>query len=177
MTDQGIDSARLTTIIENCLRKIPQTESKRLPKVLLEIGRTRFFVLATEEFIIIDFLDDEEAKRISDLKERNYFPFPGLIKPDQLEMSAAFRLEKAKNALVRGCSVNNMFSFSIGKDSTIIIQDHKQRMKIKELGESDYTIKLAYLISFGVEINRSNFYDKVKELMFESFKQWGINLG
>ena len=44
-----------------------------------------------------------------------------------------------------------MFSFSIGKDSTIIIQDHKQHIKTEELGERDYTIKLAYLISFGVE--------------------------
>jgi hypothetical protein len=177
MTDQGIDSAKLKTVIENCLKEVPETEWKRLPEVLLEKGRTRFFVLATEEFFIIDFLDDEEAKRISDLQEKGYFPFPGLIKPDQLRMSAAFRFEKAKNALVRNCSVNNMFSFSIGKDSTIIIQDHKQHIKTEELGERDYTIKLAYLISFGVEINRSNLLDNVKELMFESFRQWGIDLG
>ena len=47
MTDQGIDSAKLKTVIENCLKEVPKTEWKRLPEVLLEKGRTRFFVLAT----------------------------------------------------------------------------------------------------------------------------------
>jgi hypothetical protein len=175
MSNEDIDNSKLRTVIEECLRQIPKTEYEHVPDVLQEKGRTRFFVLTTDKFIIIDFLDDEEAKRISYLKEKNYFPFPGLIKPDPLKMSAAFRFEKAKNAFVQGCSVNNMFSFSLGKDSTIIIQNHKQQIKTKELGDSNYTIKLAYLISFGDEITKSNFYDVLRNLMLESFKRWGIN--
>ena len=177
MASPEIDRAKLTTVVEDCLRKIPKSETDHLPKILLEKGQTRFFVLTTKEFLLISFLDDEEAKRISDLKEKGYFPFPGLIKPDQVQMSAAFRFEKTKYAYVKGCSVNNMFSFSVGKDSTITIQDHKQRMRTEELGEVTYTIKLAYLISFGDEITQSNIYDNLKGLMFESFKQWGVNIG
>lgn len=172
----GIDYARLRAVIEKCLRQIPKTEYRHLPEVLLEKGQTRFFILSTGEFIIIDFLDNEEAKRLSDLKEKNYFPFPGLIKPEQLVMSAAFRFEKAKNAFVQGCSVNNMFSFSLGGDSTIIIQNHRQQIKTEELKESVYTIKLAYLISFGDEITPSNIYDVLRDLMLESFRTWGVEL-
>lgn len=176
MSNTAIDYVRLRTVIEECLKQIPKTGYVHLPEVLLEKGQTRFFILSTDEFIIIDFVDDEEAKRISDLKEKNYFPFPGLIKPKQLKMSAAFRFEKAKNAFVQGCSVNNMFSFALGRDSTIIIQNHSQQIKTEELKESIYTIKLAYLISFGDEITQSNIYDVVRDLMLESFRKWGIEL-
>jgi hypothetical protein len=176
MSKTGIDSGKIRTVIEECLRKIPKTEYMRLPKVLSEKGQTRFFILSTDEFVIIDFLDDEEAKRISDLKEKKYTPFPGFIKPKTVEMSAAFRFEKAKYAFLKGCSINNMFSFSLGKDSTIIIQDHKQLIKTEGLKEYSYTIKLAYLISFGDEITQSTIYDVVKDLMLESFRTWGIDL-
>jgi hypothetical protein len=176
MSNTRIDYVRLRTVIEDCLKQIPKTEYVHLPEVLLEKGQTRFFILSTDEFIIIDFLDDEEAKRISDLKEKNYFPFPGLIKPKQLKMSAAFQFERAKYAFVQGCSVNNMFSFALGRDSTIIIQNHSQQIKTEELKESIYTIKLAYLISFGDDITQSNIYDVVRDLMLESFRNWGIKL-
>lgn len=176
MSRKDIKIDELRSVVEECLRLVPKTEYERLPDVLLEKGQTRFFILINDKFIIIDFLDDEEAKRISTLNEKGYFPFPGLIKPDQLEMSAAIRFEKAKNALVQGCSFNNIFSFSVGKDSTIIIQNHKQKIRTEELGESNYTIKLAYLISFGDEITPSNIYDVVRDLMLESFRKWGIKL-
>lgn len=172
-----IDTNRLKTTIDNCLRAVPQTQYEHLPKILLEKGRTRFFFLGNDQFLIIDFLDDEEAKRISNLQEKGLFPFPGLIKPDQVEMSAAFRFDKSKNGLVNGCSVSNMFSFSLGQDSTVTIQDHKQSIKTEELGEYSYTIKLAYLLSFGTEIIPANVYDSIRELIFNSFKQWGVNLG
>lgn len=177
MNGSGIDVPKLRIAIDECLRRVPPTQYEHLPEVLLEKGQTRFLILSTDKFIIIDFLDDEEAKRISDLKKKGHFPFPGLIKPDQLKMSAAFRFEKARNGLVQGCSVNNMFSFSIGKDSSFIIQNHKQQIKTEELGEYNYTIKLAYLISFGDEITQSNIYDIAKDLMFYSFQRWGIDLG
>lgn len=177
MSEKSVNYETLSSTIEKCLRQIPPAEYMNLPKVLLEKGQTRFFLLLTDEFLIIDFLDDAEAKRISDLKAKNFFPFPGLIKPNDVKMSAAFRFEKTKYAFLRDCSVNNMFSFSLGKDSTIIIQDHKQLIKTEELKEFSYTIKLAYLISFGDEITQSNIHDVIRDLMLNSFKNWGVELG
>ena len=176
MNKSGIDQVKIRNIIEECLGQIPKTQYVHLPKILLEKGQTRFLILITDDFVIIDFLDDEEAKRISELKEKNYFPFPGFIKPKQMKMSAAFRFEKTKHAIVQGCTVNNMFSFSLGKDSTIIIQDHKQLIKTEELKERSYTIKLAYLISFGDEITQLTIYDVLRDLMLESFRKWGVDL-
>jgi len=95
MSRKDIKIDELRSVVEECLRLIPKTEYERLPDVLLEKGQTRFFILINDKFIIIDFLDDEEAKRISTLNEKGYFPFPGLIKPDQLKMSAAIRFENA----------------------------------------------------------------------------------
>ena len=173
----GIDLAKFGSVIEETLKKVPHEQYGRLPEVLLEKGQTRYFVLCTEDYVIIDFLDDTEAQRISALQTKGYFPFPGLIKPKPLEMSAAFHFEKTKYAVLQGCSISNMFSFSLGKDSTIVIQNHQQQIKTEELQSSVYTIKLAYLISFGDEITKSNIFDVVKDLLLESFKMWGIALG
>jgi hypothetical protein len=174
---KGIDADKLKSTIDSCLRAVPKTEYEHLPNVLLEKGHTRFFFLGNDKFLVIDFLDDEEAERIQKLSEKGLFPFPGLIKPEQLKMSAAFAFNSSRNGLVRGCSINNMFSFSMGKDSTVIIQDHRQSIKTEELGDYSYTIKLAYLLSFGEEINFENIYSFVRELILNSYKQWGVNLG
>jgi hypothetical protein len=82
MDIQSFDRDKLTIIIEGCLKQVPKAEWKHLPKVLLEKGCTRFLVLATPEFIIIDFLDEEE-KRISTLNEKK-LPSP----PFSLSLSA-----------------------------------------------------------------------------------------
>ncbi len=175
MIQDGAETSKIRDVVETCLRKVQKQDWTHLPQVLLEKGQTRFFILTTNSFLIIDFLDGEEAKRVSELTKKGYFPFPGLIKPATLKMSAAFHFEKTRNALVQGCTVNNMFSFSIGKDTTLIIRDHRQKINTKEFGESSYVIKLAYLISFGDEITNSNLYDELGNLMVESFKQWGIS--
>jgi hypothetical protein len=90
-------------------------------------------------------------------------------------MSAAFRFEKT-SAFLQGCRVNNIFSFSLGKDAALIVRDHFQNIKTNELGDYNYTLKLAYLISFGNEITYSNFYEALEKLLKESFRQWGVSI-
>lgn len=169
----GIDLKRLRETIVQCLLQVQASDRSRLPKVLQE-DNIRWFAQLNTQYMILEFVDDEEIQRLGALSEKKFAQFPGLLKPKGTEMSAAFRFEKMKNVFVQGCTVNNMFSFSLGKDTTVIVQDHKQQFKTPELGDYEYVINLAYLISWGDEINRDTLYATVEDLMKSSFRKWGI---
>jgi hypothetical protein len=172
----SLDEKRIKAVIEDCLKRIPKTEYQRIPDVLTEPGQTTYSLLITDEFAMVNFTNSDERNRLSEIEKRGLFPYPGLIKPDPIKMASAFRFEKTKNVMLEKCSVNNMYSLSLGKDSTIVLRDHKQSIKTEELNLYVYTIKLAYIISFGDQITHNNFYDLLKELMLYSFRQWGIAL-
>lgn len=171
-----LDGKRIKAVIEECLKRIPKTEYQHIPNVLTEPGQTTFSLLITDEFAMVNFTDSDERKRLSEIEKKGLFPYPGLIKPEALKMAAAFRFENSKNVILEKCSVNNMYSLSIGKDTAIVLRDHRQSIKTEELNLYVYTIKLAYIISFGDKITRANFYDSLKDLMLYSFGQWGVNL-
>ena len=82
-----IDETDFKTAIDECIKAVPSGEKEKLPKVLLT--KHNFFFIGNSNFFFINFIDKDELQRILSLKDKNFFPFPGLIKPDNIEMSAA----------------------------------------------------------------------------------------
>ncbi|MCK4731662.1 MAG: hypothetical protein KAT65_04305 [Methanophagales archaeon] len=164
------DQGRLKNIIEKRLLRVPSEIKKFFPPVLSKPG-VSFFTFSTDTYLILAFIDEVEKKRIEKLIKKGYHPFPGLI-ADDTSTPVAFRFKKSRNVFLERCTVENMFSLSLGGDSTVILCNHLQSINTFELGVYRYVVQLAYIISFGSEINRDNLYDFVEDLIAYSFKQW-----
>jgi len=156
-------------LVERRLLRNPPDLEKYLPPVLLKPDVTSFTYWADKYFILalVDKGKKQELKkRVTELGN----PFPGLIKPDNIGGPVAIRVENSRNGMLDHNSTN-MFFLSLGKDCTLIIQDHKQTINIGR-GVLEYFIDLAYIVSFGVEIKPYNLLNYLDDLMAYSLKQW-----
>lgn len=169
MGQRTIDGKRLNSLVGRLLFGPPEIK-QYLPSVLSKPAHT--FAFLTSTYFILAFLQKKEKERIEELIGKRQHPFPGLIKPEDTSGPCAFRIDNARNNLFSHNKVQNMYSFCLGKNCTIILHDHKQSINTKEYGIYEYTIDLAYLISFGEEINVDNFYDYLEDLIAYSLKQW-----
>jgi len=146
------------------------------PKVLTE-PQVNILSILSEKYFILAFFNETEWTKIREYRENGLQPpLPKLIKPDDAVGASAFNIENTRNFLFKSNQVNNLYSFSLGKDSTVLLIDHKQSIKSDEL-TTDYTIGLGYLVSFGEEINSNNFYDYLEDLAAYSFKVWRSEFG
>lgn len=170
-----LDKEKLKQIIQKRLLNVPDELKKHFPLVLSN-PKVSWIVLSPPNYFMLVFVDEYGIKRALELKGKNYNPFPGLIK-DNPAMAAAFRLNQSKNVFMAGCNVENLFSFDLGQDSSVIISDHHQSINIIELGKYEYKIELAYIISFGDEFNNSNILEILEELITYSIKQWRPKIG
>jgi hypothetical protein len=150
--------------------------AKYLPSVLTE-PQVHILTLLSDTYFVLAFFNETEWNKIKDFRERGLQPpLPFLIKPEGSMGPSAFSVEKTKNFLFRNNQVRNQYSFSLGKDSTVLLIEHRQSIESDEL-TADYTIGLAYLVSFGEEITSNNFYDFLEDLAAYSFKVWRSRLG
>lgn len=164
-----IDIEKIKKIIESRIITAPFDFKTNFPDVIK--GEVHWIAFANEKLILLVFLDAVQMRRVVDYDQRGFEPFPGLITTEP-SLSAMMRMEKSKNNFVTGSSVSGMYSFSIGQDSTFIIQDHTQKLKTKEMGEVEYKVPLAYIISFGEDIEEDNAYQSLDELIAYSIKVW-----
>ena len=171
MVGKPIDQARLKDIVKKRLFQVPPEMKRRLPPILNKPDVT-FYAIFTDTYFILDFVDSTEKERIQKLMEKGRDPFPALIKPDNISAPTSFRFERSKNIVIGSCVVKNAFSFSLGKDCTLILYDHKISIQTEESGVYEYVINLAYIVSFGDEINIDNYYDFVEDLIAYSLKHW-----
>lgn len=171
MCPEKVDLDRLNPIIKRLF--IPYKKEHLLPSIFSK-PRISTFTFLTDSFFILVFLDLEGEKRARELVSKNQDPFPGLIKPENIEAPVAFGLNKSKNNFFQSNSVSNMYSFSLGNDCSFVLVEHKQSIKTEEDVKFDYTIDLAYVISFGDEINNNNFYEYLDELITVSLTNWGL---
>jgi hypothetical protein len=74
--------------------------------------------------------------------------------------------------VLQGNFVENLYSISLGPDSTIVLLDHTQTIITKELGQYKYKIDLAYIISFGNEITPTTVYGYVEDVIAYSISSW-----
>ena len=165
---------KLNLILNNLF--ISPDLAKYLPRVLTE-SEVHVLTILSDTYFVLAFFNETEWAKITEFREKGLQPpLPGLIKPEASSGSSAFHIEKTKNFLFRKNQVNNQYSFSLGKDATVLLIEHRQSMKSDEV-TADYTIGLAYLVSFGEEITSNNFYDYLEDLAAYSFKVWRSEFG
>ncbi len=165
----SIDPEKIKLIIQRHLSQWIKDIKQKLPEVLTR--EPAYWATITEpEYLMIVFLTPQDQKRIKESMSKGQNPFLGLITTSG--GPAAFRLEKAKSMTIDNCRVNNSFTFSLGQDSTAILINHQQSIETKEIGQVSYIVSLAYILSYGDEINNANVYDHLDGLLAFSETIW-----
>ena len=167
------EQQKIRSIIEKLLVQAPPDVKAAFPPVLRQ-GRVLSAIISQPEYLIIAFLTAEEEKRFRECVSKQTDPFVGLITtgPER----AVFRVEKARNTSARSCTVTNSFGFSLGPDSTILLEDHHQIVETADIGMVSYTVPLAYIISYGDDIDRETAYDYLEGLIIYSTNMWRENM-
>lgn len=163
----------INKVVNKRLLQAPNEVKKCFPEFFMK-SDVIWISFSTQEYFMLVFGTSKEEKRVEKLKKNNFNPYPGLISCED-NNSSAFRLDKSRNTFIKDCSVDNIYSFSLGKDCTIILQNHKQSLNTPELGEYSYKVRLAYIVTFGDEIHKANFIDFLDGLISYSIKEWRKN--
>ncbi len=117
MQESKIESKRIISIVNRMLSGPPEVK-KCLPNVLSMEGTSNLTIL-TKDYFLLAFLPQSEIERVRKLMGKNFDPFPGLIKPEGVFGPVAIKIpESSRNSLFTSNTVVNMYSFSLGKDST-----------------------------------------------------------
>lgn len=162
---------RLLSLAKGSLIEAPEEIKKSLPPILSRSDITPFFYDG-EFYFILTFVTNGEAKRLKAIVRRLENPFPYLVKPKVVKKPVAIAFNKSRYSLIDHVSVKDMFAFSLGKDCTIILNAFKQAVSIDKNTEYEYTIDLAYLISFGDEITKNNLSKSMEDLIAYSIQHW-----
>jgi hypothetical protein len=165
-----IDTEKIKAIIEKRLVQAPSNLKATFPPVLRQ-DRVLFAIISQPECLIVAA---EEEKQFNEFVSKQIDPLVGLITTG-LER-AAFRVERAKCVTARSCTVTNSFSLSLGPDSTILIEDHHQVIEAADIGLVSYTVPLAYILSYGDEIDCSTVYGYLESLVVYSTNIWTENI-
>jgi len=171
MSQIELNQNRVNEIINILFSSILDKE-KKLPNFIYKSPIVTVGFL-TDSYFILSFLDKENAEKSKLFREKGFNPFPFLIKPKNISAKSIVSVDHAIDGHFQNTKFINAYSFDLGKDSTFILQNHTVRVESKELGRIEYIINLAYVISFGDNINFVNFYDYLENLVFYSMNLWG----
>ena len=160
---------KIRSIIEKLLVQAPPDVKASFPPVLRQ-GRILPVIVFQPEYLIVAFLTAEEERRFRECMSRETDPFIGLVTTES--EGAAFRVEKSRYVTARSCTVTNSFGFSLGPDSTILLEDHRQIVETTDIGMVSYTVPLAYIVSYGDDINPTTVYEHIEGLVIYSKKMW-----
>ena len=164
-----IDQEKIKSIIEKRLVQTPPDFKAAFPPVLRQ-GRIVSAIISRPEYLIVAFLTAEEEKWFSECLSNQADPLVGLI--STTPEGAAFKAEKARCTTVRSCSVTNSFGFFLGFDSTILLEDYHQIIQAADIGKVSYRVPLAYIISYGEEIDHATVYEHLDNLVAYSTNMW-----
>jgi hypothetical protein len=164
-----IEQSRIKSTIEKRLIQAPPDIQAVFPPVLRQ-GRALSAIISEPEYLMVAFLTVEQEKQFGKCISRKTNPFPGLITTGRER--AACRVEKAICATARSCVITNCFSFSLGADSTIILEDHHQIIETDTIGTVSYTVPLAYIVSYGDDIDQITVYEYLENLVAYSINMW-----
>lgn len=118
---------KVKEIIERHLFQVPPEIKKKFSPILLE-SNVKSISLMSNSFFILIFINNEEFKRINELQKKGDNPFPGLIRPAEIQGVPAIVLENSRNIIIKSNIVDG-FMFGPGKDSTAILLDHIQQIR------------------------------------------------
>lgn len=158
--------------VRNNLVNAPSEIKLKIPRVLSSTELT-VFIFKTNDYFILAFLNPKEKERVISAETKKEHPFFALIKPPKIDAPVFFNLDDGtRNTYVGKMTLKDGFAFSIGKDCTLIIEELRQSVLIKGDKRYEYEIDLAYLVSFGNEINEENILDYLKDIIAYSFEVW-----
>jgi hypothetical protein len=166
----SLDRDQISQILERRLVRVSPSVRKFLPPVLSS-PKVSWAIFPTDAYLLVVFLSDQDKRRIQTLIAQKYHPFPGLI-TQAPNVGAAFRVESSRNIVIQSCTAKNIYTLWLGKDSTVILEDHTQSVDTQELGQYEYKISLAYVISYGDEINEVTVYDYLEDLIAYTISGW-----
>lgn len=163
-------SARLLDIVEGVLLKPEKGPGKGWPQVL-KGGSATWFAVPEEAYFMLAVVSAGEVDRIKALRSKGVVPFPGLISPSGFE-NTAFNLDGRRDVHMRDCEAENVYSFHLGGDATVIVENHRQSLETPELGSYEYRVELAYLLSYGDEITPDSLVEHLEDLVALSISLW-----
>lgn len=168
--DEVLNSERYRSIIRRLT--LPKEKFITFFPPMFQSGSLKLVHYLTEDYFSLTFFNERYEKRIRRFLDNLYDPFPGLIKPRESDDPVAYTVNESKNLLFQNVTVRNMYSFSLGKDTTLILDNYLQSIKTLTLGEIEYIIDLSYIISFGNEISLGNFYDYLEDAIIYTINVW-----
>jgi len=163
------DPAAIKDVFERRLLKVDAEIKSRFPAILGERS-LRWITFGDDTMIGAIFVSPADFDRVQSYQQKNWHPFPGLVTTDP-NQPAAFRLDKSRFIYIQSCDVAG-FSFSLGRDCTLLLVDHTQEITTTEAGKLKYTLPLAYFVTFGDEITPSNIYEQLDALVAHSVEKW-----
>jgi len=165
----SVDRERINSIVQNRLLFV-SSELKQVFPAVLRQEHVLWATICEPEYLMLVFLTNEDKIRIDNSRSKRINPYLGLVTTGK--EGAAFRIEKSKYMTISSCRVENSYALSLGPDSTILLIDHQQSIKTKDMGPISYTISLAYILSYGEEINDTTLYDYLDGLIAFSENIW-----
>jgi len=141
-----ISNQEIHNIVDSRIFKAADSVKKHFPKSISS-GSGFYLSFGNERLHAIIFLDRSEKNSLDARLKNQYDPFPGLLTTEE-GIGAAFRFENSKNCIIESCTVNNSYTLSLGKNSSIVLVDHNQEINTKELGALKYKIDLGFIITF-----------------------------
>jgi hypothetical protein len=133
--------------------------------------QVQWTAFSNEQLLALIFIPPDDIERVLSLQQKNLEQFPGLFTTSK-GLPVAFRFERTRFAVVRDCSIENLYSFFLGEDSSIIVVNHTQTVQTKEIGLVKYNVPLGYFIGFGNQLSQENAYEILEELIVYSLKIW-----
>lgn len=164
-----VEPEKMKSIIERRLVHVGPDIKAVFPPVLRQ-NRIRSAVILQPKYAMIVFLAEEEEKRCRERILKQSEPFPGLITTGPEK--AACRIEKAVCASARSCTITDSFGFSLGPDSTLFLEDHHQLFMTSDMDVISYTVPLAYIASYGNDIDYTTVYKYFDSLVAYSINMW-----
>ncbi len=168
-----MNKEQIELIIRQKFVNAPPDIKSQFPEMLRK-SQLSWITFNTNEYRMLSFMDlSDEKERVKQLLELQRDPYPGLIvvKPN---VKAAFIIEKSKNIYLKNNYVKHLPSISIGKDSTILVEKHRQVINTKDYGNLDYTIEIGFIVSFGDEITQENASFYLEDLISFSISKWRL---
>jgi hypothetical protein len=158
-------------IIDKRLINVPPIIKAEFPAIFSQLDMS-YIRIINEKYLLIVFIDAVDKKRINEMLNQGYDPFPGLLTDDCIGKPVIAKMDNSKFSYFQYINVENMYLICYGKDSTVVIEDYMQSINIAGIGPYAYYIKLAYIIIFGDEINKDNAGEFLDDLISYSINKW-----
>lgn len=171
---RDLDQGAIRSVLDRRVGRIqlvPPGIRAHYPPPLRSKGFHQYQVSA-ENYFAVYFLSAGDLSRAKRRLALYKDPFPGLITYDR-NTGSAFHFERSHFTVIKNCRVKNMYSFSLGPDSSLIVSDHVYSIHVQSAPQpTEVKIPLGYILSYGDEITPATLPRHLDELIAYSFKSW-----